>query len=74
MYFSYHMMMFVNYVEGIQEENSRLVKIYPLLSLILNPCQTCSQILSVPSNDHRDTLAYDATLPVLQDFQQYPIF
>ena len=31
------MIMFVNYVEGIQEENSRLVRIYPLLSLILTP-------------------------------------
>ena len=37
MYFSYHMIMFVNCVEGIQEENSRLIKIYPLLSLILTP-------------------------------------
>ena len=36
-YFSYHMIMFVNYVEGIQEENSRLVRIYPLLSFILTP-------------------------------------
>jgi len=40
----------------------------------LNPYQPCSQILSVPSDDHRDTLSYDATLPVLQYFQQYPIF
>ena len=39
----------------------------------LNPCQPCSQRLSVPSDDHRDTLSYDATLTVLQDFQQYPI-
>ena len=37
MYLSYHMIMFVNYVEGIQEENSILVRIYPLLSLILTP-------------------------------------
>ena len=29
--------MFVNYVEGIQEENSRLVRIHPLLSPILTP-------------------------------------
>ena len=40
----------------------------------LNPCQPCSQILSVPYDDHRNTLSYDATLPILQDFQQYPIF
>ena len=40
MYFSDHMMMFVNYVEGTEEENSRLVRIYLLLnrcSLILTP-------------------------------------
>ena len=37
MYFSYHMMMFVNYVEGIQDENSRLVRIHPLFNLILTP-------------------------------------
>ena len=37
MYLSYHMIMFVNYVEGIQEENSRLVRIHPLFSLILTP-------------------------------------
>ena len=30
----------------------------------LNPYQPCSQILSVPTDDHRDTLSYDATLPV----------
>ena len=35
-----------------------------------NPCQPCSQILFVPSDDHRDTLSYDSTLPVLQYFQQ----
>ena len=40
----------------------------------LNPCQPCSQILSVPSDYYRDTLSYDAILPVLQYFQQYPIF
>ena len=40
----------------------------------LNPCQPCSQIFYVPSDDHRDTLSYDATLHVLQYFQQYPIF
>ena len=39
----------------------------------LNPCQPSSQSLSIPSDDHRDTLSYDATLPVLQDFQQYAI-
>ena len=71
MYFSYHMIMFVNYVEGIQEENSRLV--YPLFSLILSPVNL-SQSLSIPSDDHRDTLSYDETLLVLQDFQQYPTF
>ena len=35
----------------------------------LNPCQPCSQIFSIPSDDHRDTFSYDATLLVLQDFQ-----
>ena len=39
----------------------------------INPYQPCSQSLSVPCDDHRDTLSYDATLPILQDFQQYPI-
>ena len=37
MYLSYHMIMFVNYVKGIQEENSILVRIHPLFSLILTP-------------------------------------
>ena len=40
----------------------------PSFQPYLNPCQPCSQILSVPSDDHRDTLSYDATLPILQDF------
>ena len=40
----------------------------------LNPCQPCSQILYVPFDNHRDALSYDATLPILQYFQQYPIF
>jgi hypothetical protein len=34
MYFSYHMMIFLSYVEGIQEGTSRLVRI--LVSLLLN--------------------------------------
>ena len=37
MYLSYHTIMFVNYVEGIHEENSILVRIHPLFSLILTP-------------------------------------
>ena len=40
----------------------------------LNPYQPCSQILSISSYDHRDTLSDVATLPVPlhfpQDFQQ----
>ena len=40
----------------------------------LNPCQPCSQVLFVPSDDHRDVLSYDAPLSVLQDSQWYPIF
>ena len=40
----------------------------------LNPYQPCSQVLSVPSDDHRDVLSYDAPLSILQDSQRYPIF
>ena len=32
-----------------------------------NPCQPCLQVFSVPSNDHRDVLSYDAQLSVLED-------
>ena len=35
----------------------------------LNPYQIYSQSVFVPSDDRRDNLSYDATLPVLQDFQ-----
>ena len=37
MYLSYHMTIFMNYVEGIQEEDLKLVRIYLLLILILTP-------------------------------------
>ena len=37
----------------------------------LNPYQPCSQILSISSYDHRDTLLDVATLPVPLHFPQY---
>ena len=52
----------------------KISKSIPSSQLNINPCQPCSQILFVPSDDHRDTFSYDAILPVLQYFQQYPIF
>ena len=80
MYFIYHMMIFVNYVEGIKEENSGLKNIpsSQLLQPHLNPYQPCSQSLSGPTYDHLDTLSYIATLPSSlyppQYFQQRPIY
>ena len=47
----------------------KISKNIPFSQPCLNPYQPCSQILSISSYDHRDTLSYDATLPVLQYFQ-----
>ena len=49
----------------------KISKNTPSFQPYLNPCQPCSQIFSVPSDDHGDTFSYNATLSVLQDFQQF---